>query len=255
MTVNESTKKRWELAQVHEKSVWDSIPEEFFIEHSKHYSKKAEIILEETRKNFKDTKKLKVLQIGCGPMDVINHLSFGEKYSIDPLAEFYKEKFNFDYEDTRLVEGVGENLPYPDNSFEVVIFANVLDHTNNPKKVLSEVKRVLKPEGFVHLEAHFYQKGFIRLSKFYGFFKKTFTGKVFNPCHPHMFKIGELKEIISQEFQIQDERFGEDIEKGLRNLEDVKEYIKREKFTRRFPAKFGLLGIINYTCICKKIKT
>ena len=246
------TNERWKLAQEHEKMLWNSITKEYLIEHSRHYSKKADIISTEAKENLKNLKNLKVLQLGCGPMDVINHVKFGEKHSIDPLANFYREKFNFDYNETNFVEGIGEKLPYKNNFFDIIIFANVLDHTNNPREVLSELKRVLKPNGFVHLEAHFYQEGFIRLAKIYGFFKKNLTGKIFNPCHPYMFKLSELKSIISEYFTIQNEKFGEDIEKDLKDMNDIKEFMKKEKFTRRFPAKFGLLGIINYTCICKK---
>ena len=41
-------------------------------------------------------KKTKILEIGCGPYGVLNFIPFGEKYSVDPLADFYKEKFNFE---------------------------------------------------------------------------------------------------------------------------------------------------------------
>ena len=250
--MNEQKNERWEIAQTHEKAVWDSIDEKFLLEHSKNYSVKSQKILEEAKEKFKDLKKIKTLQIGCGPLDVINEIKIGEKHSIDPLADFYKEKFKFDYNKTNLVKGVGENLPYKDDYFDIVIFANVLDHTSNPEKVLSEIKRVLKPEGIVWLEAHFYQKGFIWLAKPYGFFKKALTGEIFNPCHPYMFQLNELKNMISKDFHISNEKIGEDIEKKLKDLSDVRECLKKEKFTRRFPAKFGLLGIINYSCICKK---
>ncbi|HJZ18945.1 MAG TPA: methyltransferase domain-containing protein [Candidatus Nanoarchaeia archaeon] len=244
--------ERWKLAQSHEKKVWESIGEEWLIKHSKNYLKKAEKITEIAEKNFKSLKNLRILQIGCGPRDIINEIKSCEKHSIDPLADFYKKKFNFNYDETNLIEGVGENLPYKDNFFDIIIFANVLDHTNNPGKVLSEIKRVLKSKGFVWLEAHFYQKDFIRLSKIYGFFKKTITGRIFNPCHPYMFQLYELKNMILQDFSTQDERIGEDIEKNFKDLKDIKNAMKKEKFTRKLPAVFGLLGIINYSCLCRK---
>ncbi|MEK6760758.1 MAG: class I SAM-dependent methyltransferase [Nanoarchaeota archaeon] len=250
--MSENVNARWELAQSHEKALWNSVTEKYLLEHSKHYAKKAEIILEEAQRNFKDLSKLKILQVGCGPMDVINEIRVGEKHSIDPLADFYKKKFNFNYKDTHFVNGMGENLPYKDDFFDVIIFANVLDHTSNPGKVLSEIKRVLKPNGIVRIEAHFYQEGFIRLAKVFGFFKKRLTGKVFNPCHPHMFRRKELNEMIREYFKIYSEKTGEDIEKGLRNLNDIRKFMKGEKLTRKLPAFFGLLGIINYTTLCRK---
>lgn len=44
--------------------------------------------------------------------------------------------------------GVGEQIPYPDASFDVVIADNVLEHLTEPLQVFAEVNRVLKPGGF-----------------------------------------------------------------------------------------------------------
>jgi ubiquinone/menaquinone biosynthesis C-methylase UbiE len=38
-------------------------------------------------------------------------------------------------------------LPYPDNYFSVVLIFDVLEHVDNPEKVLAEIFRVLKPGG------------------------------------------------------------------------------------------------------------
>ncbi len=249
---NKVSNKRWKLAQSFEKKLWDSMPEKEILENSKYYSEKLDFLLEELRKKIRITKKTKFLQIGCGPDDIINKIKIGKRCSIDPLADFYKSKFNINYKDTNLIRGVGEKLPYPDNYFDVIILANVLDHTKNAEKVLSEVKRVLNKNGIFYVECHFYQKNFLTLSKVYGFFKRKFTKKIFNPCHPHMLSLLELKKLIKRYFIIYSEISGKDIEKEIYTLEDLKKFLKKEKFTRRFPAIFGLYGVINYTCFCKK---
>lgn len=43
--------------------------------------------------------------------------------------------------------GFGEQIPYPNETFDVVIADNVMEHLTSPEQVLSEVKRVLKPGG------------------------------------------------------------------------------------------------------------
>ena len=99
----------------------------------------------------------KVLQIGAGPVDVIDFWDSEDKYAIDPLAEEYKEKFN-EFQDHRVdyVVGIGEDLPYEYNYFDIVIIRNALDHVYNPYKTLCEVHRVLKPKGVLYIWVYLY---------------------------------------------------------------------------------------------------
>lgn len=40
-----------------------------------------------------------------------------------------------------------DELPFPENSFDSVVMDNVLEHIENPEKILEEVQRVLRPQG------------------------------------------------------------------------------------------------------------
>ena len=44
-------------------------------------------------------------------------------------------------------QGGGEQIPYADNSFDVVFADNVLEHLSDTKRVFDEILRVLKPGG------------------------------------------------------------------------------------------------------------
>lgn len=57
---------------------------------------------------------------------------------------FEERKIDFYY-----LESKADDLPFEDNSFEVVTCQTLLIHVPNPEEVLKEMKRVLKPNGII----------------------------------------------------------------------------------------------------------
>ena len=51
-----------------------------------------------------------------------------------------------------MLNTTGETLPFPDESFDIVYSANVLEHTERPQQVVAEALRVLRPGGLFHME-------------------------------------------------------------------------------------------------------
>jgi len=49
-----------------------------------------------------------------------------------------------------VVGAVGERLPFPDNSFDLVVSMECLEHVEDPTAVLSEVFRILRPGGWFY---------------------------------------------------------------------------------------------------------
>lgn len=49
------------------------------------------------------------------------------------------------------VIAVGEHLPFPTETFDLVICTQVLNYTDNPSQVIAEIHRVLRPGGFLFL--------------------------------------------------------------------------------------------------------
>ena len=101
-------------------------------------------------------KNLKILDVGAstGIIDNILAKSFKEVIGTDIDKEaivfakksFKKKNLKFKVEDAM-------KLTFKDNSFDVVICTHVYEHVPNPKKLFSEIYRVLKPGGVCYLAA------------------------------------------------------------------------------------------------------
>ena len=98
------------------------------------------------------TQEGKGLEVGSG---LLSMLEFSKKdvISIDPLMDEYDKIYKHDGLERIAMDG--ENLEFGDNTFDFVVNINVIDHTPNPDKMLSEIKRVLKPGGRLYFEVHF----------------------------------------------------------------------------------------------------
>lgn len=89
----------------------------------------------------------RILDVGCGPRRELAWAEHAEsRVGLDPLADRYRDLLDDDV-GMRLVAGVGERMPFPDESFDVISSLNSLDHVDDVALVASEVKRVLAPGG------------------------------------------------------------------------------------------------------------
>ena len=94
-----------------------------------------------------------VLEIGCGlGTDLLEYAKHGANVTGVDLGpdQIMLTKLNFDlhklpYKEIR--EGNAENLPFPDNSFDLVVCIGVIHHTPNTEKAIKEIHRVLRADG------------------------------------------------------------------------------------------------------------
>jgi SAM-dependent methyltransferase len=91
----------------------------------------------------------RVLDVGCGPQShSLSLVHCAEVHAVDPLADFHRERQPFGWEFFTSVSPVGaEDLPFDEATFDFVYCWNVLDHVRDAGRVLSEIGRVLVPEG------------------------------------------------------------------------------------------------------------
>lgn len=71
--------------------------------------------------------------------------------------EYFPNRTTLDVDASKNTDVVGDahNLPFKDESFEVVVCSEMLEHADDPPKVISEIERVLKPGGLVVLTTRF----------------------------------------------------------------------------------------------------
>ncbi len=95
---------------------------------------------------------LKVLDVGCGGGFSCEFMAKKGTitYGIDSSAKCIETAQRHSCEnglDINYKVGVAESLPYQDNTFDVVICVDVLEHVYDYRQVVSEIYRVLKPGG------------------------------------------------------------------------------------------------------------
>ncbi len=104
---------------------------------------------------FSDKPVAHVLDVGCGSGDFIKLLdtTFEGKArltGIDPGEQWLKEaRARFPQEHIEFICMSGEQLQFEDNTFEVVGLSNALHHLENIEQTFIEMKRVVKPDGWL----------------------------------------------------------------------------------------------------------
>lgn len=94
-------------------------------------------------------KKVKtILDVGCGEGTKLSQLGTlqAQKFGVD-ISEDAIRLAKSQYPKISFKKGDVENLPYPNDKFEATLCAFVLEHTQNPRRVLHEMIRVTKKNG------------------------------------------------------------------------------------------------------------
>ena len=103
------------------------------------------------------TPNIRVLDMGCDTSGLqLAHLAKlirGEVVGINIPEDFPSEAAIAAAGDrVTLARMDGTRLDFADNSFDMVISANVMEHVQDPKAYLAEAARVLKPSGLAYVE-------------------------------------------------------------------------------------------------------
>ena len=100
----------------------------------------------------------RVVEVGSGAHGLIFYFGAENGIGVDPLAVSYGRLFPGWQRRAQTVAAVGESLPFADQSFDVVLCDNVVDHAESPRKILSELARILVPGGLLYFTVNIHHQ-------------------------------------------------------------------------------------------------
>ncbi len=94
----------------------------------------------------------RILEVGCGAFGAIHYLDIASlKVGLDPLCFSYCDIIRQTPSTAHLIAGISEKLPFKNESFDVILCINTLDHVMDPEASLEEMARVLRAGGILFL--------------------------------------------------------------------------------------------------------
>lgn len=138
-----------------------------------------------------------VLDVGSSFTVPARLLGTGTIVGLEPLADKLGITGREKDPPVTMVSARAEAMPFADGAFDLVVCRNVLDHTQDPRTVMREMHRVMKPGGFLLLICYTYAP-FIttvkQISERLGLFR--------NVGHPHTFTPQSLERLAHPRFVI-----------------------------------------------------
>lgn len=177
--------------------IWEQVPPDYYqkgvrtnLLQKLWHTRKLEAILK-----LIDIRPTSILDVGCASGWFLNEIS--KRYPNARCAgiDIYSNAILYGkkgYKNLYLLKADAHSIPFPGNSFNVVICTEVLEHVSNPEKVLQEIKRVLKSNGIAIVEM---DTGNWIFKFIWHIWTNMFRG-VWRDSHIHSFNTQKLKNLI-----------------------------------------------------------
>lgn len=100
----------------------------------------------------------RVIEVGSGAHGLIFYFGAEPGVGVDPLAVSYGRLFPGWQRSANTVAARGESLPFADQSFDVVLCDNVVDHAESPRQIVGELARVLVTGGLLYFTVNIHHR-------------------------------------------------------------------------------------------------
>jgi len=115
----------------------------------------------------------RVLEVGSGGCGIVFNFGGEHCLGIDPLADDLRQLFPWQRTSpVPTVQAEGERLSFEDASFEIVLSDNVVDHAEDPRRIVEEISRVLAPGGLFYFTVHVHHPIYHVTSVAYGLWRR-----------------------------------------------------------------------------------
>jgi len=244
MMTHMASHARWQKAQTYEKSFWNTFAGTLVAQNAARldwYKERALQITIQAQPFLKEFSKVRALEIGSGPIGIINYLEFEERLAIDPLEDYYKtEPDLIRSRDARVhyYNGTGEDISSLGKTFSFIIIDNVLDHVKEPQRVLGEIHKNLEPGAIMFISLNVYTPWGVRLRNVLELFQ-------LDRGHPFNFSEHSITVLLQ----------GCGFEVLLRDTEDYNLQKKRYRRSKQLKKKIkSFLGLTDYrfNAFCRK---
>jgi len=193
----------------------------------------------------KGIKDKRILNVGSGPgVDIEFLVNENEVHAIDIVEETLQIAASKGFIPHNIDLNMGY-LPFKKDYFDVIIATDILEHLFQPKKLLCEIHRVLKKDGFaiVSVPNHFYWNMRIRILTGKGIVLPFHNSNEWDYFHIRFFTLRSFKKLLNEiGFVIIEEFYDKfiNIPKGLPHFID-------RWLARKFPTLFSMHFMVKVT--------
>lgn len=197
MESNRERENRWSAAQSKEDAFWqrDGV---LSAQMDRVFSRYGPVLKKVEEQLHTDST---ILDAGCGPTCSAQLFSVGQKTYLDPLMDSYLETYPGKLPEGEKICSTAEDIPRPDETFDVVLCVNALDHMIDPDKALAEMRRVLKRDGIFVLGIFLHPPPIATLRRFIERWLPIFR----EDAHPFSYTLNIIKEVLNNYFRIKEE--------------------------------------------------
>ena len=110
--------------------------------------------IETIETKFKDDKDIKILDIGCGYAHYhteLNSLGYKDVTGVDLIPNYIKIAKEINPYYNYKVNDICKELPFEENSFDVVLGVEILEHVHSPRPLIENMLKMVKPKGLCYL--------------------------------------------------------------------------------------------------------